>query len=170
MYKIGRSNIYFILAVALFLHLTILHHASIFTATPDLMLACVIFFALFLGPGAGLESGLAAGLMKDLFALDFFGINMFVYGVIGLLAGSLSAKLSKESKRIRAIVVFVLTALSMSLHYLLVSIFTQSLGIRFTEYLARSVIPVSLYTAAVSIPIFMKFVDMYGLRGSEEYL
>ncbi len=170
MYKIGRANIYFILVLALTVHLTVLGHIRIFGATPDLMLACVIFFGLFLGSAAGLESGIVSGALKDVFALDFFGINMFVFAVMGLLAGSLSANFSKESKRIRALLVMVLTAASMVLHFIFASVFSQPPVLGFTEYLASSVLPVSLYTALISIPIYVKLVNMYRMGESEEYI
>lgn len=158
------------LVLALAVHLTVLGHIRIFGAAPDLMLACVIFFGLFLGSAAGLESGLAAGALKDVFSLDYFGINMFIFAVTGLLAGSLSANFSKESKRIRALLVMALTAASMVLHCILASVFSRSPAPGFTEYLATSVLPVSLYTALISIPIYIKLVNMYRLMGSEEYV
>ena len=161
---------YSMLVLALAVHLTVLGHIRIFGATPDLMLACVIFFGLFLGPAAGLESGFVSGALKDVFALDFFGINMFIFAVMGLLAGSLSANFSRESKRIRALLVMALTAASMVLHCILASVFSRSPAPGFTEYLATSVLPVSLYTALISIPIYVKLVNMYRMRGSEEYI
>ena len=161
---------YSMLVLALAVHLTVLGHIRRFGAAPDLMLACVIFFGLFLGPAAGLETGIVSGALKDLFALDYFGINMFVFAVIGLLAGSLSANFSRESKRIRALLVMALTAASMVLHCILASVFSRSPAPGFTEYLATSVLPVSLYTALISIPIYAKLVTMYRMGGSEEYI
>lgn len=170
MYKIGRPNIYFILLAVLLLNLTILNHIRIFGAKPDLMLICVIFFGMFLGTGAGLESGLVGGALTDIFTLDFFGINMFVFGTTGLLAGILSAKFSRESTRTRVLLVMFLTAFSMTLHFILACIFSKWLSLTFAEYLRGSVIPKSIYTGIVSIPIFLKFLNAYGLRGSDEYL
>jgi len=69
-YKIKRLNIYFVLALALFLQVTVLNYVKISGTKPDLMLICVIFFGLFLGGGAGFEAGIIAGLLKDIFALD----------------------------------------------------------------------------------------------------
>ena len=170
MHTIGRLRIYAVLALALLLHLTVLEHLRICGVRPDLVLASVVFFGFFLGPAAGLETGLVAGAMEDLFALDFFGINIFVLGVTGLFAGALRTKLSRESKRIRALLVFVLTAFAMTLHYLIASAFSGPMHVRYAEYAAASVIPASAYTALVSIPIFLKLADIYGLRRTEEYL
>lgn len=170
MHTIGRPARYCILLIALLVHCTLLEHVRVWGAAPDVMLACVIFFGLFLGPAAGLESGIAAGLMKDVFALDYFGINMFIFALIGLVAGSLSGKLSRESKRLRALAVFFLTAASMALHFILSSVFSQAQPLRFPEYFMSSVVPASAYTAVVSVFIFLKLADRYGLKDSEEYL
>jgi rod shape-determining protein MreD len=161
---------YFILALALILHLTILDHIKISGVKPDLLLIAVIFFGLFLGRGAGLESGFAAGLFKDLFALDFFGINALVFALTGFLAGLAGARFSRESKKTQILLVVLLTAFSMALHFMIVSIFSKWIYLDFSEYLAGSIIPTCIYTAIVSIPVFFKLMKVYNIRGSEEYL
>lgn len=170
MYKIKRLQIYSILALALLLHLTILDHIKVFGVKPDLMLIPVIFFGLFLGREMGLEAGLAAGLLKDLFALDFFGINAFIFAVTGFLAGILGAQFSRESRRTQVLLVILLTAFSMTLHFIVVSVFSKWIYLDFGEYLAGSVIPTCIYTSLASIPIFVKLTNTYNPRGSERYL
>lgn len=170
MYKISRLQIYFILVLALILHLTVLDYIKIAGVKPDILLIVVIFFGLFLGNGAGLESGFAAGLFKDLFALDFFGINAFVFALTGFLAGSLGARFSRESKRTQILLVIFLTAFSMTLHFIIVSIFSKWVYLNFGEYIAGSIMPTCIYTAIVSIPIFFKLMKTYEIKSSEEYL
>ena len=170
MHKIGRLQIYFILAIALLIQLTLLDHIKIFGIKPDLMLIPVIFFGLFLGSGKGLESGIAAGILKDLFALDFFGINACILGVTGLLAGVLGTKFSRESKNTQILLVVFLTAFSMTLHYVVASIFSKWINIDFGDYVWSAVIPTSVYTTLLSIPIFSKLMKRYEVRGSEDYL
>lgn len=170
MYKISRPRIYFILALALLLHITVLDHIKILGVKPDLLLIVVIFFGLFLGREIGLESGLAAGLFKDLFALDFFGINAFAFTLTGLLAGLLGTQFSRESRKTQVLLVMVLTAFSMTLHFTIVSIFSKWAYLDFREYLISSIIPTCIYTAIVSIPVFFKLMKAYKIRGSEEYI
>ncbi len=164
MRKIKRSWIFFLLLIALFLQITILNHLKIFGAKPDIILICVVFFGLFLGSSAGLGAGVAAGLLIDIFVLDFFGINALIYGVTGFLAGLLSTKVFKESKKTEFAIVFFFTVFSMSLHFVLVSAFSRSLNLGYLEYFYSSVIPAGLYTSIVAVPIFVKFIDMYGLK------
>lgn len=169
-HKISRFQIYSILTLAIFLHLTVLDHIEIFGVKPDLIIILVIFFGLFLGRGLGVEFGLVAGLSKDLFALDFFGINAFIFAITGFLAGVLGAKFSRESKRTQILLVISLTVFSMTAHFILVSIFSKWINLGFGEYFTASVLPTSVYTALVSIPIFFKLTKTYNPRGSEEYL
>jgi len=169
-YKVKRANIYLVLLAMLFLHLTVLNYVKIFGAEPDLMLICVVFFGLFLGTSAGLEIGLIAGALKDIFALDFLGINAFIFGLVGVLAGAVSMKFSKESKMAQLIVVFSFTIFSMSLHFVLFSIFSKGVNFSFSENLIASIMPTAIYTSLVSIPIFSRFVNSYNLRGIEEFL
>lgn len=170
MYKISRLQIYFILALGLLLHLTVLDRIMIFGAKPDLMLIPVIFFGFFLGRNAGLESGFVAGLSKDLFALDIFGINTLIFAITGFLAGLLGTQFSRESKRTQFLVVMLLTAFSMMLHFAIVSVLSKRIYLNIGEYFTASVIPACVYTGLVSIPVFIKLMDLYRLRGSEDYL
>ena len=170
MHKIGRLQIYLILALTLIVDLMLLDHIKILGVKPDLMLIPVIFFGLFLGTGKGLESGLAAGILKDLFTLDFFGINTCILGLTGFLAGVLGTKFSRESKNTQILLVIFLTAFSMTLHYILASRFSKWINLDFGEYFGSSVVPTVIYTTLLSIPIFYKLANRYQLRGSEDYL
>lgn len=170
MYKVSRLRVYSILALALILDLTLLDHIKIFGVKPDLVLISVVFFGLFLGRRMGIETGFVAGFLKDIFALDYFGINAFVIALTGLIAGILGAKFSRESRRTQVLLVIFLTAFSMTIHFILASIFSKGLNFGFGGYLIGSIIPSSLYNAILSIPIFFKFMGIYNIRGSEEYL
>jgi len=169
-HKVGRIRVYMLLALAVLLHMTVLDRFRIFGARPDLVLICVTFFGFFLGPAAGAESGLFAGALEDLFSLDFLGINAFTFAVTGLAAGYMSVKLSKESKRTRALLVFFLTSFSMVFHFLAASALSRSVDASLAEYLLSSVAPSGLYTAIVSVPVFLKLSGMFGLKLQEDYI
>ena len=170
MHKISRVQTYLILLVALILQAGALNSIEIFGAKPDLMLMSVIFFGLFLGSGSGLESGLMAGFLKDIFAFDFFFANTLTLGLTGLIVGLASNKFFKESSRAEFIVVVFFTAFSMSIHYLLISFFSKSPTIRYPEFLLCSVIPTCLYTGLVSIPLYKIFINIYNLKEADDYL
>lgn len=170
MYKIARLQIYLILIVALFLQGGILNYFMICGAKPDLLLMCVIFFGLFLGPTAGLESGFVAGFLKDIFALDFLLINAIILGATGFIAGAINTQFFKESKRADFIFVFIFTIFSMLLHYVIVAIISNSMALNLSEFFMNSVIPTALYTGLIAIPVYVRFLDIYNLKEAEEYL
>ncbi len=170
MYKIARLQIYLILLAALFLQGGLLNYIKIFGSKPDLLLICVIFFGLFLSPAAGLESGFAAGLLKDIFALDFLWINAIILGMTGFIAGAINTQFFKESKRADFILVFLFTIFSMVLHYMIVLILSNSMAMGFSYFFMNSVIPTAIYTGLLSIPIYPWFLNIYNLKETGEYL
>jgi len=170
-HKVRRLHIYLALAAALAIHLTFLNKLMIFGARPDLILIVVVFFALFRDWRMGLELGLISGLLKDLFAFDLFGVNTLVLGVVGFSAGVMNAKLFRESRMTQFISVFALAAFSMWFHYFVISFRSKgSYLITLSDYLFFSVLPASIYTALVSVPIFAKFIAIYNLTDSEYFL
>jgi len=169
-HKINRAHIYLLILAALILQVGILNDLKIFGSKPDLMVACVIFFGLFMGSGMGLESGLVAGFLKDIFALDYFWINTFTLGLTGLIVGAINAKFFKESKRAEFIIVLVFTAVSMSLHHILILVFSKYLAIGYQEYFFTSVIPSSIYTGLLSIPLYTILINSYNLKEVDDFL
>ena len=170
MRKIGRLQIYSTLIAALFAHLAFSGHIRIFGASPEIMLIPVIFFGLFADSDSGFESGFVAGLLRDMFSTDLFGINACIFGVIGFLAGVLGARLSRESGRTQFLLTACLTAFSLALHYAISSALSKIMGFGFGEYIVRSVLPASVYTGAISIVLFSLLAKIFGIKRSEDYL
>ena len=170
MRKINRFSIYLTLFLALFLQAGIANNIRIFGARPDLILMSVVFFGLFSGAGAGFESGIVAGAMADILALDFFGINMITLAATGLMAGMVSEKFFKESKRMDFILVTAFSVFSMALHYAFVAVFSKSAIISFRDFFTSSVVPAAIYTGLASIPVFPALIRIFNLRELEEYL
>lgn len=170
MSKVGRPQIYSILVASLLLQVTILDRVGMSGVKPDIVLISLVFSGLFLGKRTGLEAGIAAGILKDTFALDFFGVNTAILALVGYLSGYIGENVSRESVLTRTIATAALTAVSMSLHFFLVAVFSKWLSIGFGEYFIYTAIPASLYTSLVSIPVYHVLIRRYDLRGSEDYL
>ena len=170
MYKVGRFGVYSAIFSALLLQVTVLNHVKIFGAKPDILLISAVFFGLYLGTAAGFETGLAAGILADIFSLDYFGVNAAVFAMTGFAAGAFGSKFFKEARLTQFLLVFSFGVFSMSLHFAYVSAFSKYLILTFPEYLFSSVLPASLYTAVVSVPLFSKFIGIYNLKESEEFL
>ena len=158
---------YSVLAALLLVHVTVLNHISIFGFRPDLLLIAVIFLALFFGSGVGLEAGIAAGIGKDMLALDYMGTNTLALGLTGLVIGAMHAKFFKESRLTRAIIVFFFSAFSMSIHLFLHDLISPYRSIGFIEYAASPLLPVSLYSALAAIPVFSVLEGVFGCKAPQ---
>ena len=170
MSSVNRVSMYLVLAALLLVHITILNYLNISTFRPDLLLIAVVFIAVFFGSGAGLEAGIAAGLAKDMLALDYMGANTLALGLTGLITGAMHTKFFKESKLTRAIIVFFFSALSMSIHLFLYNLISDSRDISFVDYLASPLLPVSLYSALVAIPLFSVLEGIFGCKTPQDII
>ena len=168
--KINRYSLYAVLIVAFLIQLLFLDYVKIMGAKPDLLVILVIFFAVFFGPGIGAEAGFAAGLFKDAYSLDIFGVNIILLSLTGVIAGLLGPKLFKESKLTQGLLVFVLSVLYMIIHYFVSSRILKITYVTLSEYLYGLILPSSLYTAILSIIIFPILISRYRLKESTEYL
>ena len=165
-----RYSLYIILVGAFLIQLLLLDHVKIAGAKPDILVLLVVFFAIFFGPGAGAEAGFAAGLFKDMYSLDIFGVNILLLSLTGLIAGSLSPKLFRESKLTQVLLVFVFSSIYMIIHYFASSFILKIAYVTLPEYLCGLILPSSFYTATLSIIIFPVLIKIYRLKENAEYL
>lgn len=161
---------YAVIFAALILQMTVAPYLAIAGVKPDLVIMCVIFFGLFYGSRSGFEAGLAGGLLQDIFALDFFGVNMFLGGATGLIAGAVSSQLSRESKVIRSFLVLILTGVSMTMHYMIAAALSPYHALGFGEYFTGTILPGSIATGIVSIIVVLRFTEVFAVRERDEFL
>jgi len=170
MSSVNRVHMYSVLAALLLVHVTVLNYISIFGFRPDLLLIAVIFMALFFGSGAGLEAGIAAGIGKDMLALDYMGTNTLALGLTGLVVGAMHAKFFKESRFTRMIIVFFFSIFSMSIHFFLYDLISNSQEISFIDYATSPLLPVSLYSSLVAVPLFAVLEGILGVEMPQDII
>jgi len=78
------------IALALALQTTLGRVLVAGTAVVDLVLVVVVYVALTSGPGAGMLTGSAAGLIQDALSTGVLGIGGLAKCVVGFLAGGIS--------------------------------------------------------------------------------
>ena len=166
----NRYSLYIILIAAFLIQLLSLDHIKIVSVKPDLLVLLVVFFAIFFGPGAGAEAGFVAGLFKDTYSLDIFGVNIVLLSLTGLIAGMLSPKLFRESKLTQLLLVFASSALCMVIHYFASSLILKITYVTLPDYLYGLIFPSSFYTAILSFFLFPALIDRYRLKENAEYL
>ncbi|MBL7155578.1 MAG: rod shape-determining protein MreD [Candidatus Omnitrophica bacterium] len=97
MKNINRIKIYATLFMLLVIEIAVFKNLAIFGTRPELLLIFTVFFGFHFGIARGMEAGLVSGILKDVFSITGFGINIFSFIAIGFLAGFLKNKLIKEN-------------------------------------------------------------------------
>lgn len=119
MYKITRTKLYLFLFVSFILEITVFEYLKIFGTKPDILLIIVIFTGLFGGKRLGLEAGIFAGIMIDIFGISPFGSGILAYGLTGILNGILNKGLYKESFLTQFILASFFTLIVYLVNYIL---------------------------------------------------
>ena len=166
-----RPRLYILIFAAVILEVTALSRLEIVGVKPDLAFAIVVFAGLFAGPARGLEAGIVASLVNDIFAFDFFCMNAALMGLAGFLAGIIGPKVYRESPLTLGLILFLLNAVAMIIHfYAASSLLKGALQLTAAEYALHSIIPASLYTSLVAAPFLSMAAASYRERELEELL
>ncbi|MCL6635488.1 MAG: rod shape-determining protein MreD [Peptococcaceae bacterium] len=145
-----------LMAGALFLQTTVLDFISVYGVKPDLVMLLVIFNGFLLGTREGAFLGFVAGILEDLFAGSYIGLNAISKMTAGYLAGVFGAGFYKENTVIASAVTFLSTAAALALNYLLV-LFMHIYVPPFYALL-RVVLPVAAYTALLTPLVYGWFI------------
>lgn len=96
MHRIKRPQTYLAIFIIAVLECALLNRFRIFGVQPDLTLVFIIFLSLHLDRMEAVESGIIAGLLRDLLTTGPFGTNIFLLGAIALLISHSSEMIYKE--------------------------------------------------------------------------
>lgn len=156
------KNLIFIAAIAIFalLQATVLNYVNIFNVKPDLLLISVIIASLFFEPVWAIFLSLFAGILKDIFSVNAFGLNSLLFFLWSFLIIKLSRKIIFDSNYIRLALIFVVAILNniiVRLTFLFLGNFI-SLGL-----FLRVTFIESLYTALI-FPLALKFAHTLLIR------
>ena len=108
------KNSIFIAAIIIFalLQTTILNCVTIFNVKPDLLLSSVIIASLFFKPQWAIPLSIFAGILKDIFSVNVFGLNSILFFLWSFLIIKLSRKISFDSNYVRLVLVFIIAILN----------------------------------------------------------
>ncbi|MDD4342812.1 MAG: rod shape-determining protein MreD [Eubacteriales bacterium] len=98
--------------IGLILQSSYFDYFSLLGVKPDIVLVCIVFYAVFNGPVKGGIIGAAIGLMEDLFIGHFIGPMLILRLLLGAGVGFFSRNFYKESIIIPMIVLFIATFMS----------------------------------------------------------
>jgi rod shape-determining protein MreD len=134
------------------LQVTLLDSVSFFLVKPDLLLISALTASLTLNFKTAFILSVLAGLFKDTFSANSFGINTLLFALWSFVIAKLSQKVSLDYDYIRIALIFIIAVIH--------NIFTAILFIYLKESIPlglvlRIVIIGSIYTAIV-FPLILK--------------
>ncbi|MEA3328154.1 MAG: rod shape-determining protein MreD [Candidatus Omnitrophota bacterium] len=157
----GIKKIAFILVILIFLLLEVVYldKIEIHGIKPDLLLIALIFFSLQRNLIFGLGLGLVLGLLKGVFSAGPLGIQMFTFGLCGLVIGKYFKFIYKQGIFVKIVTVFFLSIFAGLVYYL------ASLPIDVLPNLVTSfrgiILPAGIYTAIFALPAFLLLQKLF---------
>ena len=150
-----------LLGTALLMQTTVLDFISIYGVKPDLILLLVVFNGFLLGTREGAFLGFAAGILEDLFAGSYIGLNALSKMAGGYLAGAFGSGFYKENTAIATGVTFFSAAAALVVNYLL--LFVVHIYVPAFYALWKVILPVALYTALLA-PVVYGWFTRHALK------
>lgn len=143
-----------ILSAVIFLGIlqaTVFSYFSFFGVSPDLLLLSVIAASLILDFRWAFVFSLFAGLFKDSFSAQAFGVNTFLFPLWSFLIQRLSRQISLENNLIRIALAFTV----LLIHNISCGVILIYLG-RFIPpgIFLRTIVLSALYTGIFFLPVF----------------
>jgi rod shape-determining protein MreD len=131
---------------------TVLNDLAILGVTPDTALIFIVSYGILRGDIEGALFGLAAGLMHDMFGGYYIGL----YAMLGFLTGYVCGKPFKDffhdNYFLPFFVVVAATVCYQFLYYCTGILFSGSVDLFY--YTRAIILPKTIYTASLSIPLY----------------
>lgn len=146
-----------IIIISCLIQVTLLDCIKIFGIKPDLLLVSGLMISLFsIDLKWALVSGIFAGMLKDIFCLNAFGINTLLFALWSFLIVKLAKEISFDYHFIRATLIFII----MVINNIITRLVLLSLG-KFVPLgvSLRIIFLESFYTAILALLIF-KMVNL----------
>ncbi|MCL2016402.1 MAG: rod shape-determining protein MreD [Defluviitaleaceae bacterium] len=131
---------------------TVFIRFAILGATPDTAIIFIVSYGILRGDVEGAIFGFFAGLTQDLFSGHFIGLN----AMLGMLTGFVAGKPFKDYFKDNYFLPFGIVV-SATLAYQLLVFFTNFLfrgWFNFGFYFATIIIPRTIYTALLTMPLY----------------
>lgn len=107
-----KKWIFFVIIVALgMLQVTILNYFKIFGVKPDLLLISVVIASLFFEFKWAFILSVFAGLFKDIFGANIFGINTLLFPLWSFLIVRLNKQITIDYNFVRIALIFIISLL-----------------------------------------------------------
>ena len=138
------------LVLSLILQQTLIQIISIGSIKPDLVMVVLVAVSMRYGSVVGLFSGLAIGLIQDVYAIESLGANAMAKCLVGYCTGLLDEKVIKVMPATK--VLFL--AVAFLFHDVVYSLAAGFHGTAFWEALLTRTVPSGIYTLLVGSLVF----------------
>jgi rod shape-determining protein MreD len=120
--------------------------------TPNLLIILIVFFNLFRGTRYSLQIAVMAGILKDSFAVNVFGINTVAFILCAYLTTAIKTYIYQAgSEVVRVLLVFSITIVYILIYYCLTLIHTS---LDFREVFSCILLPEVLTTTLIAPFVF----------------
>ena len=135
------------------LQTTFFPHVAILSVTPDTALVLIVSYAILRGDIEGAMFGLFAGLVQDVSGGMFIGIFALLGFLVGYICGKPFRNFFKENYFLPFFIVVMASLAHQFALYVATIMFTGQL--EFVHYLRTIILPSTIYTASLSIPLYI---------------
>jgi len=138
-----------------FLELNFPKFLRLFGVTPNLLLISVVFFNIYFKPKNALLFTGFCGIIKDIFSIARFGMNIVSFVACGFLVSKIKTSIYHNDRISQILTVFLVSLLNSFIFFIINSF---SIRLPFFRSLFFVILPEALYTAIIAPIIF------YGLK------
>lgn len=132
---------------------TLFPHIAIMGVTPDTALVLIVSYAILRGDIEGAVFGLFVGLVQDVSSGMFIGI----FALLGFITGYICGKPFRDFFKDNYFLPFFIVAIAAFMYQIALYITTIMLAghLDFAHYLRTIILPGTVYTASLSIPLYI---------------
>ena len=142
----------FLIFANFILQTTLLPQVAILGVTPDTALVLIVSYAILRGDIEGALFGFFTGLVQDVLSGMFIGLFALLGFVTGYICGKPFKDFFKDNYFLPFIIVVFASLFYQVALYVTTVMFTGQLD--FMHYLRTIILPKTIYTASLSIPIY----------------
>jgi rod shape-determining protein MreD len=132
------------------LQTTLLHHAAILNVVPMTSVLIIISYAILRGDVEGAIVGFFAGLLQDIFFMDYLGLYALLFALTGYFCG----KPYKDFFTDNFILPVSLTLFAMMAYECVFYFINFSLQGRLWDYFRIIILPETIYTTLLAVPMY----------------
>ena len=131
---------------------TILQYIAIFGIMPNTALILIVAYAVLRGDVEACIMGFFAGILHDIFYAEFIGFHALLFALAGFLCGKPFRDFFKENYLLPIVLTFIGMVAHETIFFIIIFAFMEQRDLLY--YLVTIILPASLYTAVLAIPIY----------------